>query len=45
MAEEYCQYKTLKAKLRLLEALLSKHKDSPRAAGLAHSGTLGGANG
>nr|XP_015800286.2 protein FAM13A isoform X1 [Nothobranchius furzeri] len=24
MAEEYCQYKTLKAKLRLLEALLSK---------------------
>lgn len=24
MAEEYCQYKNLKAKLRLLEALLSK---------------------
>ncbi|KAM9804135.1 protein FAM13A-like [Neosynchiropus ocellatus] len=28
MAEEYCQYKNLKAKLRLLEALLSKHHDS-----------------
>ncbi|KAM8852502.1 protein FAM13A-like [Synchiropus picturatus] len=28
MAEEYCQYKNLKAKLRLLEALLSKHQDS-----------------
>lgn len=27
MAEEYCQYKNLKAKLRLLEALLSKHGD------------------
>ncbi|XP_029306167.1 protein FAM13A-like isoform X2 [Cottoperca gobio] len=29
MAEEYCQYKNLKAKLRLLEALLSK-QDSTR---------------
>ncbi|XP_055018418.1 protein FAM13A-like [Boleophthalmus pectinirostris] len=28
MAEEYCQYKNLKAKLRLLEALLSKHQGS-----------------
>lgn len=28
MAEEYCRYKNLKAKLRLLEALLSKPKDS-----------------
>ncbi|XP_041645601.1 protein FAM13B-like isoform X2 [Cheilinus undulatus] len=28
MAEEYCQYKNLKAKLRLLEALLSKQQDS-----------------
>ncbi|KAM3863109.1 protein FAM13B-like [Diretmus argenteus] len=28
MVEEYCQYKTLKAKLRLLEALLSKQQDS-----------------
>lgn len=27
MAEEYCQYKNLKAKLRLLEALLSKQQD------------------
>ncbi|KAK1905858.1 Protein FAM13C [Dissostichus eleginoides] len=31
MAEEYCQYKSLKAKLRLLEALLSK-RTQPRAA-------------
>lgn len=30
MAEEYCQYKNLKAKLRLLEALLSKPKDSTK---------------
>uniref|UniRef100_A0A3B5QPT5 Family with sequence similarity 13 member C n=1 Tax=Xiphophorus maculatus TaxID=8083 RepID=A0A3B5QPT5_XIPMA len=30
MAEEYCQYKNLKAKLRLLEALLSK-QDSTKA--------------
>lgn len=30
MAEEYCQYKHLKAKLRLLEALLSKQKDSTK---------------
>lgn len=30
MAEEYCQYKSLKAKLRLLEALLSKPKDSTK---------------
>ncbi|XP_067092783.1 protein FAM13A-like [Osmerus mordax] len=29
MAEEYCQYKTLKGKLRLLEALLSK-QDTPK---------------
>lgn len=28
MAEEYCEYKSLKAKLRLLEALLSKQHDS-----------------
>ncbi|XP_034537574.1 protein FAM13B-like isoform X2 [Notolabrus celidotus] len=28
MAEEYCQYKNLKAKLRLLEALLSKQQHS-----------------
>lgn len=28
MAEEYCQYKKLKAKLRLLDALLSKQQDS-----------------
>lgn len=27
MAEEYCQYKNLKSKLRLLEALLSKQQD------------------
>lgn len=31
MAEEYCQYKNLKAKLRLLEALLSKQKDSTKS--------------
>lgn len=32
MAEEYCQYKNLKAKLRLLDALLSKHtQDSARS--------------
>ncbi|XP_068597108.1 protein FAM13C-like [Brachionichthys hirsutus] len=31
MAEEYCQYKNLKAKLRLLEALLSKQQDSIKA--------------
>ncbi|KAM9365206.1 protein FAM13A-like [Pholidichthys leucotaenia] len=30
MAEEYCQYKNLKAKLRLLEALLSKQEDSTK---------------
>ncbi|KAM6997250.1 protein FAM13A-like [Tautogolabrus adspersus] len=30
MAEEYCQYKNLKAKLRLLEALLSKQKNSTK---------------
>ncbi|XP_029961716.1 protein FAM13A-like [Salarias fasciatus] len=30
MAEEYCQYKSLKAKLRLLEALLSKQHDSTK---------------
>ena len=30
MAEEYCQYKNLKAKLRLLEALLSKQRDSTK---------------
>ncbi|XP_051284481.1 protein FAM13A-like isoform X3 [Dicentrarchus labrax] len=30
MAEEYCQYKNLKAKLRLLEALLSKQQDSTK---------------
>ncbi|XP_062257591.1 protein FAM13B-like isoform X1 [Platichthys flesus] len=30
MAEEYCQYKNLKAKLRLLEALLSKQQDSAK---------------
>ncbi|XP_061600573.1 protein FAM13A-like [Cololabis saira] len=30
MAEEYCQYKNLKAKLRLLEALLSKKQDSTK---------------
>ncbi|XP_023273872.1 protein FAM13A-like isoform X3 [Seriola lalandi dorsalis] len=30
MAEEYCQYKTLKAKVRLLEALLSKQQDSTK---------------
>ncbi|KAJ4948681.1 hypothetical protein JOQ06_020211 [Pogonophryne albipinna] len=30
MAEEYCQYKSLKAKLRLLEALLSK-RDSTKS--------------
>ncbi|KAF0027040.1 hypothetical protein F2P81_019781 [Scophthalmus maximus] len=30
MAEEYCQYKKLKAKLRLLEALLSKQQASTR---------------
>ncbi|XP_035029084.2 protein FAM13B [Hippoglossus stenolepis] len=42
MAEEYCQYKNLKAKLRLLEALLSKQQDStrPRPVELTHSGTL-----
>lgn len=28
MAEEYCQYKNLKTKLRLLEALLGKQQDS-----------------
>ncbi|TNM99589.1 hypothetical protein fugu_012622 [Takifugu bimaculatus] len=32
MADEYCQYKNLKAKLRLLEALLSKRRTQPRAA-------------
>ncbi|XP_047459150.1 protein FAM13A-like [Mugil cephalus] len=31
MAEEYCQYKNLKAKLRLLEALLSKQQNSAKA--------------
>ncbi|XP_073337554.1 protein FAM13A-like [Pagrus major] len=31
MAEEYCQYKNLKAKLRLLEALLSKQQDSTKS--------------
>lgn len=31
MAEEYCQYKSLKAKLRLLEALLSKQKGSSQS--------------
>ncbi|XP_061693838.1 protein FAM13C [Syngnathoides biaculeatus] len=31
MAEEYCQYKNLKAKLRLLEALLSKKQDTPKS--------------
>lgn len=31
MAEEYGQYKSLKAKLRLLEALLSKQKDSAKS--------------
>ncbi|KAM9808648.1 protein FAM13C [Syngnathus typhle] len=31
MAEEYCQYKDLKAKLRLLEALLSKNQDTPKS--------------
>lgn len=31
MAEEYCQYKSLRAKLRLLEALLSKHRDSAKS--------------
>nr|XP_046257162.1 uncharacterized protein LOC124065646 isoform X2 [Scatophagus argus] len=31
MAEEYCQYKNLKAKLRLLEALLSKQQHSTKA--------------
>ncbi|XP_072247683.1 protein FAM13A-like [Leuresthes tenuis] len=30
MAEEYCQYKNLKAKLRLLEVLLSKQQDSTK---------------
>uniref|UniRef100_UPI0037E869DF protein FAM13C-like n=1 Tax=Semicossyphus pulcher TaxID=241346 RepID=UPI0037E869DF len=30
VAEEYCQYKNLKAKLRLLEALLSKQQDSTK---------------
>ncbi|XP_077585753.1 protein FAM13C [Stigmatopora nigra] len=30
MAEEYCQYKNLKAKLRLLEALLSKKQDAAK---------------
>nr|XP_019953507.1 PREDICTED: protein FAM13A-like [Paralichthys olivaceus] len=30
MAEEYCQYKNLKARLRLLEALLSKQQDSTK---------------
>ncbi|KAF7662240.1 hypothetical protein LDENG_00241310 [Lucifuga dentata] len=30
MAEEYCQYKNLRAKLRLLEALLSKQQDSTK---------------
>ncbi|XP_069000580.1 protein FAM13A-like isoform X1 [Embiotoca jacksoni] len=30
MAEEYCQYKNLKAKVRLLEALLSKQHDSTK---------------
>lgn len=30
MAEEYCQYKNLKAKRRLLEALLSKQQDSTK---------------
>ena len=28
MDEEYCQYKNVKVKLRLLEALLSKQQDS-----------------
>ncbi|XP_029031638.1 protein FAM13A-like isoform X2 [Betta splendens] len=31
MAEEYCQYKNLKAKLRLLEALLSKQQNSTKS--------------
>ncbi|XP_019715759.1 protein FAM13C isoform X2 [Hippocampus comes] len=31
MAEEYCQYKNLKAKLRLLEALLSKKQDTAKS--------------
>lgn len=40
MAEEYCQYKNLKAKLRLLEALLSKQQDSTNTSWVSHSGTL-----
>ncbi|KAM9848016.1 protein FAM13A-like [Aulostomus maculatus] len=31
MAEEYCQYKNLKAKLRLLEALLSKQQNPTKS--------------
>ncbi|XP_077437871.1 protein FAM13C [Vanacampus margaritifer] len=31
MVEEYCQYKNLKAKLRLLEALLSKKQDTAKS--------------
>ncbi|XP_054654812.1 protein FAM13C isoform X2 [Dunckerocampus dactyliophorus] len=31
MAEEYCQYKNLKAKLRLLEALLSKKQETAKS--------------
>lgn len=40
MAEEYCQYKNLKAKLRLLEALLSKQQDSTKTSWVTHSGTF-----
>lgn len=38
MAEEYCQYKTLKAKLRLLDALLSKQQDVTCSSWVSHSG-------
>lgn len=40
MAEEYCQYKNLKAKLRLLDALLSKQQDSTKTSWVSHSGTF-----
>ena len=40
MDEEYGQYKNVKVKLRLLEALLSKQQHSTQASWVTHSGTF-----
>lgn len=39
MAQQYCQYKNLKAKLRLLDALLSKQQDVTCSSWVSHTGT------